>query len=230
MAISKIAGMGGDALEQTTDRVSKKIKKNELLSAHGEAGWLVVQLRRYSILGWLLFLFTFLVLLGGMFLYMLLPKPVQVVNEAGVYVGDIDFVDEAMRSDNEILVGGMNFLTHYLSMNSETIVHDYTITLNTMTKALRTQSLEAEKKDGYIAEVQKARSRSNILFDQKENPPQILERKGLNVAARFKGILTVYPLSGTPTDSPFDITLFINSVPRTSLKIRGFEIAAINDN
>ncbi len=125
---------------------------------------------------------------------------------------------------------GKRFLSFYLSMNSETIFEDYAIAMNMMEKPLFDQTKENIQKDGYLARISKARSRSHIEFEKGEDGTRIIERKELESTSRYKGVLTIFPLEGPPVESPYDITLFMKAVPSTSLRTSGIEITAIHDN
>ncbi len=207
-----------------------KFEKSELLKAHGQSGWLIIRLQRYALLGWSLFFVLFLVLLGSYFINMVLPKPVMVVDNNGQYIGEVDFFEPVKRHDDELMSGGKRFLSFYLSMNSETIFEDYAIAMNMMEEGLSNRTKENIVKDGYLAKISKARSRSHIEFEGGEEGVRIIERKDLQSSSRFKGILTVFPFGAPPVESPFDITLFMKAVPSTSLRRSGIEITAIHDN
>lgn len=219
-----------ESIENATVLLPNKIEKSDYLKAHGETGWLIVRLQRYALLGWGLFFVLFFVLLGSYFLNMILPGPVMVVDNEGQFIGEVDFFEPVKRHDDELKRAGRKFLSFYLSMNSETIFEDYAIAMNMMTAELLEQTKENIGKDGYLAQISKARSRSHIQFDKGEEGTQIIERKGPQSSSRYKGTLTVFPFDGVPVESPFNITLFMKAVPSTSLRSSGIEITAIHDN
>jgi len=220
----------GERTEDSYASGPSRITKSELLKAHGEAGWLMVRLQRYALLGWALFGVLFVVLIGSYTLNLLLPKPVMVVDQNGQYIGDVNFLAPLKRQDDELMSTGKRFLSFYLSMNSETIFEDYAIAMNMMEKPLFEQTRNNIQKDGYLARISKARSRSHIQFDADEAATHLIERKGLSASSRYKGTLTVFPLEGSPIESPFDITLFMMAIPSSSLRTSGIEITAIHDN
>ncbi|MFQ5543521.1 MAG: hypothetical protein ACE5FY_04110 [Nitrospiria bacterium] len=207
-----------------------RIERNDLIKAHGQTGWLILRLQRYALLGWGLFFVLFFILLGSYFLNMVLPKSVMVVDNEGQYIGDVDFFEPVKRHDDELISAGKRFLSFYLSMNSETIFEDYAIAMNMMEKSLLDQTKENIKKDGYLARISKAGSRSHIEYKLGEDGTRLIERKALESSSRYKGVLTIFPLEGPPVESPFNITLFMKAVPSTSLRKSGIEITAIHDN
>jgi len=207
-----------------------KIEKNDLLKVHGQTGWLIIRLQRYALLGWGLFFVLFFILLGSYLLNMVLPRAVMVLDSDGQYIGDVDFLEPVRRHDDELMSAGKRFLSFYLSMNSETIFEDYAIAMNMMEKPLFDQTKENIQRDGYLARISTARSRSHIEFKQGEDSTQLIARKALESSSRYKGVLIIFPSEGPPVESPFDITLFMKAVPSTSLRKSGIEITAIHDN
>lgn len=208
----------------------EKMRPNALLRQHGPTGWLILRLQRYALLGWALFLITFSVLAIKYVITGLLPTPILVVDTAGRILGKVDFFDATARSEEEILAGGMHFLTNYMSMNSETIFEDYANAVNMMGKPLRERTLRTVKEDRYLLQIQGAGSRSRLEFAKGEDRPKILERSGQKSTLRLRGKLIVYPKDGKEAEHPFDVTLFTASIPRTTLTTQGIEIEDIRDN
>ncbi len=223
-----------DLLKESSEAIPQsspvKIEKSALLKVHGETGWLIVRLQRYALLGWSLFFILFVVLIGSYFLNTFLPKPLLVVDSEGRVMGEIDFFDPVKRLDEELLAGGMKFLSFYLSVNSETIFDDYSIAMNMMTLELLEQAKVSVVEDGYLAQIEQAKSRSHIEFSEGENVPKIIQRGDEESSMRLQGTLTVFPAAGSPQITPFDITLFLKVVPSTTLRRSGIEISAIHDN
>lgn len=206
-----------------------KAKANELLAMHGAPGFLLRKLQRYALLGWGLFAAT-------LFLHMLIvlvssfaPKPVVVVNEAGQMVGTIEYLKPSARSDQEILAASQRFLTHYMSLNSETIFEDYAEAMNMMSRDLQQLTREALKQDNYLARVAKAKTRSRVIFAQGRDAPNILDRRNLDATVRLRGVIQVEGASDR-IEKPFDTTLQVRATARNSQNTAGLEVTDRRDN
>ncbi|MFQ5588172.1 MAG: hypothetical protein ACE5F7_04970 [Nitrospiria bacterium] len=226
--------MNLDLSEQNKDEIPPspppKRERAVGVAAHGQAGSFLMRLQRYAVLGWFLFFLVFVILVGSYFLNTFLPKPLLVVDSEGRVIGDIDFLEPVKRLDEEIISGGMRFLDFYLSMNSHTIFDEYAVATSMMGPELLEEIKRLITEDGYLHKIATANTRSDIEFDQEENPPEIIKRGEHESAVRYRGTLTMFHKNEEPVKDPFDITLFMKFHPSTSLRRSGIEITAIHDN
>lgn len=207
-----------------------KLQANELLKQHGPTGWLIRRLQRYALTGWIAFFALLVVFVMLIFLSTFAPRPVVAVDEGGHVLGNLEYITPSSRTDAEILAGAQHFLANYLSLNSSTIFEDYSAALNIMTPDLRDQTLAAIKQSGYLGRVQKANTRSRLAFGEDGDRPRVTERDGLAAQVRLKGNMLVYGADNKPTAQPFDMTLTVSIVARTTKNTQGLQIAAIKDN
>ena len=206
----------------------EKANANEILAAHGPAGWLVRRLQRYALLGWGLAAFLlcahFLIVLAST----LSPRPVVVVDQSGRVLGNLEYLKPDSRSDQEILAASMQFATLYMSLNSATIFEDYAAALNLMVPELRAVKTEAVEQDDYLSRVEAAKSRSWLEFSPKGGA-QIVARRGLNAQVRLTGNIVVDG-GAQRIERPFDLRLEIETVARNSVNTAGIVVLDIKDN
>ena len=206
-----------------------KAKANELLAMHGPTGSLIRQLQRYSLLGWGLFFATLFMHMLIVLVSTLAPKPVVAVDEAGRVLGSIEFLRPSTRSTQELLAASQRFLHSYLSLNSDTIFEDYAEAMNMMSPDLQRITKESLKQDNYLARVQKAKTRSYLEFVQGSNAPTVLDRRDLDATVRLRGTILVEGQGGR-VEKPFDSTLVVRAVPRTTNNTAGLMIIERRDN
>ncbi|MHB8454001.1 MAG: hypothetical protein ACYDDO_04730 [Acidiferrobacterales bacterium] len=214
----------------------EKLKPNEILRQHGPAGWLIVRLQRYALTGWIAFFALLCVFVLLVFVSTLAPRPVVAVDAAGRVLGQMEYLDPANRSDAEIIAGAERFLDDYLSLNSATIFEDYAAALNMMTPGLRKATLAALQRtlataDGdYLARVRAAQTRSRVRFSDTPSGARILTRHGSFIQVRIAGRIHVIGSDNHESVRPFDTTLTVAIVARTSNDTAGLEVAGITDN
>ena len=207
----------------------EKSKTNSLL-LHGTGGWLMVRLQRYAMLGWavaftVLVLHFFVAALGAV-----TPKPVLVVDESGKVIGNIEILNKKARSNDEIIAASKRYLTNCMSLNSATIYDDYAECMNMQTPEMLASTREALAAQNYLPRIEKAKTRSWLEFSAGQNAPAIIGRQGLEVHVRLKGIIHV-ALDDKPADpKPFDTTLGLRIVPRSSLNTGGIAVFESGDN
>jgi hypothetical protein len=206
-----------------------KATASDLLKMHGPTGYLIRKLQRYALLGWGLFfatlLFHFLVVLVST----LAPRPVVVVDPAGNKIGNIEFLGTSTRSDQELLAAAMRFMRNYQSLNSDTIYEDYAEAMNAMSKELEAATKEALKRDNYLARVAKAKTRSWIEFGIGAQAPALVDKRDLEATVRLRGNL-IAEGEGGRVEKPFDTTLVLHTVPRTTQNTAGIQIISRKDN
>jgi len=198
----------------------------DLLQKHGPAGSLVLVLRRYALLGWVLFFIT----AGYHALYVLVktsqPIPVLTFDSQGRLLGQIDYVDPMQRADNELLADTKYFLIHYLSANSATIYDDAAIALTMMSDELRKKKLEQYKLTNQLKLIEQADVSSRVVFAREgEKKPAVIWRRDGKAAVRLGGQVRV----GKDTENDFFVELTLRLVPRTLENAHGIEVIDIRD-
>ena len=211
------------ALEKMKTEKPAKAKANELLAMHGPTGFLIRRLQRYSLLGWGLFFATLCMHMLIVLVSTLAPKPVVAVDEAGRVLGSIEFLKPSTRSTQELLAASQRFLHSYLSLNSDTIFDDYAEAMNMMSPDMQRLTKESLKQDNYLARVQKAKTRSFLEFGQGSNAPTVLDRHDLDATVRLRGTILVEGQGGR-VEKPFDTTLVVRAVPRSTHNPAGLMI------
>ncbi len=211
--------------------VPRKLTPNALVKRHGPAGSLLLRLQRYGTLGWALFFVTSFVFVLYLFADRLAPTPVIAVDPSGRVLGTFQYLNARQRTDQEVLASAMDFTQNYLSLNSASIFSDYAAAMNMMGKTLFQQSKTLITQDDYLARIRAAGAHSVVEFANGSGAPQILERKGLHAAVRLRGKIVVWPAgTGKSRSQPFDLTLFMTAIPRSTLSTQGFRIDAVKDN
>ena len=205
---------------------AKQFSDKELLAMHGPTGGLIMRLQRYALLGWGLALTLLLVLVIYIFLDKIFGTPVLAVNEEGQVLGHFEYLSGSSRSDDEVLAGGQRFLRDYLSANSAFIMEDYTRALNMMEEGLRQQKLDEVLESNYLIRISEANTRSHIEFS---DSPTIEWRRELQSEVRYRGNV-VAQAGKSIVEQPFDITLTLQAVPRSTLATVGFKVIGIKDN
>ena len=218
-------------MTNNTEPNSKPVKtKTNPLLGHGVGGWLMVRLQRYALLGWgvaflVLILHFFVAALGAV-----TPRPVLVVDESGRVVGNLEILNSRARSDDELIAASKRYLSNCMSLNSATIYDDYAACMNMQTPELLAITKASLATDNYLPRVEKVKSRSWLEFSIVQNAPAIVGKHGMEVHIRLKGLAHV-DLDGKPADSrPFDTTLGLRIVPRTSLNTSGIAVFETKDN
>lgn len=206
-----------------------KAQANELLTMHGPTGFLIRKLQRFGLLGWGLFVATLLMHMLIVLVSTLSPRPVVAVDESGRVLGNIEFLKPASRSSQEILATAQRFLHAYLSLNSDTIFEDYAEAMNLMSPDLQRVTKEGLTRDNYLARVQKAKTRSWLEFAQGGDAPQIVDQRGLDATVRVRGAILVDGPGGH-VEKPFDTTLALRAVARTTANTAGLMIIDRKDN
>lgn len=205
---------------------AKQLSDKDLLAMHGPTGGLIMRLQRYALLGWGLAFALLFVLVMYIFLDKIFGTPVLAVNEEGQVLGHFEYLSGASRTDDEVLAGGQRFLRDYLSANSAFIMEDYTRALNMMEESLRQQKLNEVLETNYLVRIGEANTRSHLEFS---SSPQIEWRRELQSEVRYRGNV-VAQAGKSIVEQPFDITLTLQAVPRSTLATVGFKVIGIKDN
>jgi hypothetical protein len=206
---------------------NENLTTKELIHGHGPAGAILLRLRRHGFIGWALFIVTALFFMAYVFLMSLKPTPVLAVDEQGRVLGHFEYLSAESRTNEELVGGSIQFLRYYLSANSAFIIEDFAAALNMMAEPLREKKLQTALKTQQILRIQEAKSRSHIVLSV-DQPPMI-DRRELRAQVRLVGELEVQVGTEIVTQ-PFDITLDIETIPRTTLSTAGINVIDIIDN
>ena len=206
-----------------------KNNRNELITRHGIQGSMVLRLQRFSMLGW--FLFTFLLLMNIVVVTVdkIIPEPVIAVDEAGRVLGTFEFMDATQRTNEEILAGAIYFVRNYVNVNSSTIFDDYAASVNMMSPVFAKKTLDDVRRTGYLTAIREAETQSRVKYARGKTAPEIIRREGLEVAVHLRGDIVVRHVNGEERPTPFDLTVFMKLVPRTTLSTHGLQIVEIQE-
>ena len=206
-----------------------KNNRNELITRHGIQGSMVLRLQRFSMLGW--FLFTFLLLMNIVVVTVdkIIPEPVIAVDEAGRVLGTFEFMDATQRTNEEILAGAIYFVRNYVNVNSSTIFDDYAASVNMMSPEFAKKTLDDVRRTGYLTAIREAETQSRVKYARGKVAPEIIRREGLEAVVHLRGDIVVRHINGEQRPTPFDLTVFMKLVPRTTLSTHGLQIVDIQE-
>ncbi|VAW82937.1 hypothetical protein MNBD_GAMMA13-692 [hydrothermal vent metagenome] len=197
-----------------------------LISKQGAAGSLVLMLRRYAVLGWVLFFL--LALYTGAFILVKAgqPIPVLTMDQEGRLLGNIDYVDPLSRTDIELISSAKYFLLHHLSATSATIYEDAAVALSMMGDELRERTVSQYKKTNQLREIEKADVTSRITFARdSEKRARVVWRRNDTAAIALRGDVRI----GDEVSNPYYVELTVQIVPRTQDYAHGIKIIDIRD-
>jgi len=206
-----------------------KTNRNELMVRHGVQGSMMLRLQRFSLLGWFLFSFLLVANVIVVAINQIIPEPVIAVDEAGRVLGTFEFMDASQRTNEEILAGAIYFARNYVNVNSSTIFDDYAASVNMMSPAFAQKTLEEVRRTGYLTAIREAESQSRVLYARGKSAPEIIRREGLDAVVHLRGEIVVRHFNGEERPTPFDLTVFMKLVPRTTLSTHGLQIVDIQE-
>jgi hypothetical protein len=208
--------------------MSKK-HRNELIARHGLQGSMVLRLQRFSLLGWFLFSFLLVMNIVVVAIDQMIPEPVIAVDEAGRVLGTFEFMDASQRTNEEILAGASYFVRNYVNVNSSTIFDDYAASVNMMSPAFAKKTLDEVRRTGYLTAIKEAETQSRVRYARGKAAPEIIRREGLEAAVHLRGDIVVRHINGEQRPTPFDLTVFMKLVPRTTLSTHGLQVIDIQE-
>ena len=208
--------------------MSKK-NRNELIARHGLQGSMILRLQRFSLLGWFLFSFLLVMNIVVVAIDQMIPAPVIAVDEAGRVLGTFEFMDASQRTNEEILAGAVYFVRNYVNVNSSTIYEDYAASVNMMSPAFAKKTLDDVRRTGYLTAIKEAETQSRVKYARGKSAPQIIRREGLEAAVHLRGDIVVRHINGEQRPTPFDLTVFMKLVPRTTLSTHGLQVIDIQE-
>ena len=203
--------------------------QNELIHNHGIQGSLLLKLQRFSMLGWGLFFFLLIANMIVVAIDQIIPDPVIAVDESGRVLGTFEFMDATQRTNDEILAGAMTFVRNYVNVNSATIFEDYSDAVNMMSPTLAKSTLADVRRSGYLTAIKEGETESRITFLSGKAAPALIRREGLEAGVHLRGDIVVRYLEGKARRTPFDLTVFMKLVPRTTLSTHGLQIVEIKE-
>ena len=203
--------------------------RNELIARHGIQGSMILRLQRFSMLGWFLFFFLLVTNIVVVTIDKIVPEPVIAVDEAGRVLGSFEFMDASQRTNEEILAGAIYFVRNYVNVNSSTIFDDYAASVNMMSPAFAKKTLDDVRRTGYLTAIREAETQSRVKYAGDKLKPEIIRREGLEAAVHLRGDIVVRHINGEERPTPFDLTVFMKLVPRTTLSTHGLQIFEIQE-
>lgn len=209
--------------------MQEKQPTNENLKAHGMAGSLYMKLQRTAIIGWSLFFLLLLLVFIYAIVSALVPSQVIAVDESGRILGTFEYMDSSQRTNEEIIAGAQFFARNYVNVNSATIFDDYASAVNMMTPGFSKQVLTDVRRSGYLTAVKEADTTSRVHFYTGKNKPQIIRREGNEASVNLKGDIAIIYIDGNEKRTPFDITVSLKLVPRSTLSTHGLQILKLTE-
>jgi hypothetical protein len=203
--------------------------QNELIHRHGLQGSLMLRLQRFSMLGWGLFFFLLVANILVVAIDQIIPDPVIAVDESGRVLGTFEFMDASQRTNDEILAGAAYFVRNYVNVNSATIFEDYSAAVNMMSPKLAKATLGDVRRSGYLTAIKEGESESRITFLSGKEKPTLIRREGLDATVHLRGDIVVRYLNSKERRTPFDLTVLMRLVPRTTLSTQGLQIVEIKE-
>lgn len=194
---------------------------------HGPQGLLLRRLARYHLLGWLCAGASFAAFLLLALIATARTPPVVVVSASGRLLGQIRGSAPTLRPVASILAAAMRFVRDYLSVNSSTVVHDYTRALHMMARPLFVRTVQALRKTGYLARVRQLDARSWVDFDKGRMRPRVLARSADTAQVRLAGTVHIVLADGHRLAQPFAVMLAVTIVARTVTHEGGIVVRAI---
>ena len=190
---------------------------------------MVLRLQRFSLLGWFLFSFLLVMNIVVVAIDQMIPAPVIAVDEAGRVLGTFEFMDASQRTNEEILAGAVYFVRNYVNVNSSTIYEDYAASVNMMSPEFAKKTLDDVRRTGYLTAIKEAETQSRVKYARGKNAPQIIRREGMEAAVHLRGDIVVRHINGEQRPTPFDLTVFMKLVPRTTLSTHGLQVIDIQE-
>lgn len=206
-----------------------KQHRNELMMSHGIHGSLMLKLQRFSVLGWVLFFLLLLANVVVVAIDQIIPEPVIAVDASGRVLGTFEFMDASQRTSEEILAGATYFVRNYVNVNSATIFEDYAAAVNMMSPTLAKTTLSEVRRTGYLTAIKEGETDSRIKFSSGKETPTIIRREDLVATVHLRGDIVVRYLNGNEAATPFDLTVLMRLVPRTTLSTHGLQIVEIKE-
>jgi hypothetical protein len=206
-----------------------KQHRNELIMNHGIQGSLMLKLQRFSVLGWFLFFFLLVANVVVIAIDQFIPAPVIAVDESGRVLGTFEFMDASQRTNEEIIAGAMYFVRNYVNVNSASIFEDYSAAVNMMSPELAKSTLAEVRRTGYLNAIKEGETDSRIRFATGKDAPTIIRHEGLEASVHLRGDIIVRYSSTDEKATPFDLTVYMQLVPRTTLSTHGLQIVQIKE-
>jgi hypothetical protein len=206
-----------------------KQHRNELIMNHGIQGSLILKLQRFSVLGWFLFFFLLAANVVVIAIDQIIPAQVIAVDESGRVLGTFEFMDASQRTSEEIIAGATYFVRNYVNVNSASIFEDYSAAVNMMSPELAKATLADVRRTGYLTAIKEGETDSRIRFSSGKDTPAIIRREGLEATVHLSGDIVVRYSSGDEKSTPFDLTVYMRLVPRTTLSTHGLQIVDIKE-
>ena len=198
----------------------------DLINGQGPAGQLVLTLRRYALLGWVLFFLT--AIYCGLYILVKTAQPIPVFTQdsEGRLTGQIDYANPLQRTPSELFADSKYFLLHHLSANSATIYEDAAIALAMMGDELRERTLGQYKQTNQLRQIEKANVTSRITFARDaDTAPEVSWRRDETAGIRLQGDVRI----GEKISNAYFVELTVRIVPRTVDYPHGIEIIDIRD-
>lgn len=159
----------------------------------------------------------------------IVPEPVIAVDASGRVLGSFEFMDASQRTSDEILAGATYFVRNFVNVNSATIFEDYSAAVNMMSPELAKTTLGEVRRTGYLTAIKEGETDSRITFSSGKDAPSIIRREGLEASVHLRGDIVVRYLGGSERATPFDLTVSMRLVPRTTLSTHGLQIVDIKE-
>ncbi len=180
-----------------------------------------------SNMGWICFVFTFVVFMGYVFIDKITPSPERVIDEHGRLLGYMNYIHPSNREDIDILGDGAYFLENYLSLNSGSIYLHSATYLNMMCDELKHRTIEEMKNSDYLQKIKSAGHVTRIEFYKGAKRPRVLSRDDNFAKVLYEGELILTETNKKIKE--FKVILEMKLIPRGLVSNRGIQVCKIDD-
>ncbi|MCP4494118.1 MAG: hypothetical protein GY820_43470 [Gammaproteobacteria bacterium] len=147
--------------------------------------------------------------------------PIVIDHASGDIIGD--YRTSELRTQSELINGGMRFVDHLLSLNSSTIRRDQFIAINMMAENLKVARIKYLTDTNLVPQIEKAKSSSHLDYDSTE----VIFIKADRLRVEFRGDIILTNLQKTSV--PFHIIVDLISAPITTNNTTGVKVESYND-
>ena len=200
----------------SNNSTNKKLRTKELINMHGPSGKLVMSLRRYALLGWILAAILFVLLVLTLFIDSLRDVPVLAVDETGRVLGTFEYLDNNARTNEEITLTLKRWVDAKTSSNSSTIYEDHFFYQSLCSDELYLKEINIMQANLAPKKIKDAKLSSYVEWD--DNQTKILKKEGKNITFNAVGKVVIRESN---TKLKFNYTISAKIVPRTPKNTSG---------
>lgn len=183
---------------------------------------------RYSLLGWVAFLVT-LILLVAQTLFMTLKEPMVLASVNGEVVGQVIFDEARLRADEDIIRDAKHWLARCMSLDKHTIYDDLSVCVKHMDVALAQQRLDDYQANHYPETIELyGCQETSINFDPEQTT---LHREAMATRATITlaGSMTCFNQGQPPNIKAFATVIHADLIGRTTATPLALRVTSFRD-